>query len=332
MQPTDPKRVNSMLLQWRIFLASLLITLLAGCSLFKINLGPTISPLEEQVVSGEGNHKVLLIEIDGMISNMKKRTLMGSQIDVGMVEKIQEVLKKASKDDQIKALVLRINSPGGTVTSSDIIFHEIEKFKREKGIPVYAWVVDLAASGGYYISLVADKIIAHPTSLTGSIGVITVKVNLQGLMAKVGVDWEVIKSGDKKDFLSPFRALTAEERKLFQETIDNFHQRFVKLIADNRKEMDEAEVRAIADGRVFTSDQALKHKLIDHVGYRDDAEELIGKELGVDKIKIVTYHRPGEYKTGLYSQTPPPVFNMVNFNLNFVPETPGPHFFYLWLP
>lgn len=316
-----------------LILLLILGPLLGGCSLVKLNLTPGVTPFEEKVVSGEGDHKVLMIPIEGVISNMKKRSLMGGQYDVGMVEKVRETLIKAGEDPGIKALVLKINSPGGTVTSSDIIYHEIRKFREEKKIPVYAWVVDMAASGGYYISLAADKIIAHPTSITGSIGVITVKVNLKGLMDKVGVDWEIIKSGDKKDFLSPFRAITDEERQLFQETIDDFYNRFVKTIAENRKGLDESDVRSLADGRVFTSAQAIEKKLIDQIAYRDEAEDLIKKDLGVETIKVVTYIRSGEYKSNLYSSIPEtPVINLVNLNLNFIPESPGPHFFYLWLP
>ncbi len=305
----------------------------SGCSLVKLNFGSTLAPLEEKVVSGEGDTKVLLLNIEGLISNQKKRTLMGSQTDVGMVERVRETLEKATEENDIKALVLKINSPGGTVTSSDIIYHEIQRFKEDRKIPVYAWVVDLAASGGYYIAQSADKILAHPTSITGSIGVITVKVNLQGLMDKVGVDWEVIKSGEKKDFLSPFRAITDEERKLFQETIDHFHERFVSIIAKNRKGLNSSQVKSLGDGRVFSSDRALKLNLIDQIAYRDEAVDLIKKDLGVDKIKIVTYRRSGEYKSNLYSSMPSqPVINLVNLNMNFLPENPGPHFFYLWMP
>ncbi len=285
------------------------------------------------MVSGEGDQKILLINIEGMITNQKRRTWTGSQYDVGMVERVREALEKADKENDIKAVVLKINSPGGTVTSSDIIYHEIKKFKEKRKIPVYAWVVDLAASGGYYIAQAADKILAHPTSITGSIGVITIKVNLKGLMDKVGVDWEIVKSGDKKDFLSPFRAITDEERRLFQETIDHFYKRFVSIIAENRNGLNLEQVKALADGRVYSSEQALNLKLIDQTAYRDELEMLIKKDLGVDKIKMVTYYRSGEYKSNVYSATPgPQVVNMVNLNMNFIPQNPGPHFFYLWMP
>ena len=316
-----------------VILSLLMCLVFTGCSLVKLNFGSSITPLEEKVISGEGENKVLVLNIEGVISNQKKKSLMGSQVDVGMVERVRETLQKAVEENDIKALVLKINSPGGTVTSSDIIYHEIKVFKEKQNLPVYAWVVDLAASGGYYIAQAADTILAHPTSITGSIGVITVKVNLKGLMDKVGVEWEIIKSGDKKDFLSPFRAITQEERQLFQETIDNFYQRFVQIIAENRKELNQDQVTALADGRIFSSEQALNLNLIDHIAYRDEAEDLIKNDLGVEKIKLVTYRRSGEYKSNIYSSLPSqPVINLVNLNMNILPKNSGPHFFYLWMP
>ncbi|MFQ5716301.1 MAG: signal peptide peptidase SppA, partial [Nitrospinales bacterium] len=187
---------------------------------------------------------------------------MGATAETGMVERIREILKKAEKDDEIKALLLRINSPGGTVTSSDIIYHDLKTFKKKKNVKIYAAFMDLAASGGYYIAMAADRIIAHPTSITGSIGVLALKVDLTKLMKKVGVDMEVVKSGDKKDFMSPFRPFTETERKLFQKSIDEFHQRFVETIAKNRRGLDLPDVEALADGRIYNARQALENKLV----------------------------------------------------------------------
>jgi protease-4 len=249
-----------------------------------------------------------------------------------MVEQVKEILEKAEKDDKIRALLLRINSPGGTVTASDIIYHDIKKFKEKTGKKVYVSIVDLAASGGYYIAMAGDRIVAHPTSLTGSIGVIALKINLGGLLHKVGVDWEVIKSAEKKDFLSPLRALTEEERKIFQSTIDHFHQRFVQVIAEGRPDLGPLKISQLADGRVYTSNEALKHKLIDKIGYMDDTLELMKEELGLDEIKVVTYARSGQYKTNIYSKLEEPAtVNLINLNLGFNFDSPAPHFMYLWM-
>ena len=318
---------------WGILLLLMGTAFSAGCTIFEIHLIPPLSGLKEKVVSGAGPNKVLMVPINGVISNQKSKGLMSPREKLGMVENIQEILNLAEKDPQIKAVLLRINSPGGTVTSSDIIYHELKTFKQKRRVKVYAQVMDLAASGGYYVAQAADTIIAHPTSITGSIGVISLKVNLEKLMDKVGVEFEVIKSGDKKDFLSPFRSLSVEERKLFQATIDSMHERFVNIIAENRSGLNLDQVKQLADGRIYTSKQALNSKLIDHIAYMDQTQELIKRDLGVSQIKVVTYYRAGEYKENVYSSmNPSPTINIVNIDLNFLPKSPEPQFLYLWIP
>ena len=315
-----------------LLLLVLLLMVFSGCTLFKINVTPSLGPLKEKTVSGEGSDKVLLVDIKGMISNKKQVSALGVETNLGLVDRVREALKKAENDDDIKALVLRINTPGGTVTSSDIIYHEIKAFKERKRIKVYAIVMDLAASGGYYVAQAADRIIVHPTSLTGSIGVIALKANLSGLMEKVGVDFEVVKSGDHKDFLSPFRSLTKDERLMFQETIDTLHQRFVSTIENNRKQLNRDEIKKLADGRIYTSQQALDAKLIDQIAYMDEAEDFIKKDLGFGEMSFVVYHRAGQHKSNIYSSSVPPSINFNFVNLNFIPESPGPNFMYLWMP
>lgn len=310
----------------------LIIAWLSGCTLFSINIGPQVKSLKEKVVSGEGGDKVLLVEIQGFISNDKKKSLIGSEFETGMVEKVREVLQKAEKDDDIKALLIRINSPGGTVTSSDMIYHELKEFKKKKKIKIYAAMMDLAASGGYYIAMAADTIFAHPTSLTGSIGVISIKINAKELSDKIGLDWEIVKSGEKKDFLSPFRGLTPEERKLFQETIDSFHNQFVRVVDENRSDLDLAAVQKLADGRVYTSQQALESHLVDKIGYLDDVEEFIKTDLNLKEFKLIIYHRNGQYKSNVYSSVPgPSTVNLFNFDLTTLPRTLSPQFMYLWM-
>ena len=317
----------------RFLFVMVLLMIFSGCTLFNINVIPKVSPLKEKTVSGEGGDKVLVVDIQGMISNKKRTSSLGTVTGMGMVDRVREVLKKAEKDDDIKGLLLRINTPGGTVTSSDIIYHEIKAFKERKNIKVYAIVMDLAASGGYYVAQAADRIIVHPTSLTGSIGVIVIKMNLRGLMDKVGVDFEVVKSGEHKDFLSPFRPLTEDERQVFQETIDSLHQRFVSTIEDNRKQLNRSEIKKLADGRIYTAQQALDSKLVDQIAYMDEAEDFIQKDLGLKEMRLVVYHRAGQHKTNIYSSSPvPPSVNINFINLNFMPDTPEPNFMYLWMP
>jgi len=149
-----------------------LLVLSAGCTCFSIPVMERERSLDETVVSGEGKDKILLMDVSGVISSKEKRGMLPFQKEVSIVSRVREELKKAANDERIKGLVIKINSPGGMVTASDIINREINKFKEEKRMPVIACIVDLAASGGYYIAVSADTIMAHPTSVTGSIGAI----------------------------------------------------------------------------------------------------------------------------------------------------------------
>ena len=203
----------------------------------------------------------------------------------------------------MKALIVRINSPGGTITASDVIYREIREFKARRKIPVIAAIVDVGASGGYYVALAADQILAHPTSVTGSIGVVMLTLNAQGLLEKIGVAPLAIKSGAMKDAGSPFRQLTPEERAVFQGVIDEMFTRFVGLIVEARK-IPAERVRGFADGRIYTAEQAREMGLVDRLGYMDDAIEMARKAAGLTEARVVMYHRPREYRTNYYSTTP----------------------------
>ena len=323
---------NKFRLRFFICLVSIVIFLISfGCA--TINLSPSIGDLEEVTIEGSGSEKILMVDFEGIINNQKDKDFAGRTTELGMVEKIRGVIEKAEKDNKIKALLLKVNSPGGTVTASDIIFKLLKVYKESNKVKIYIQVMDLAASGGYYVSLAGDKIIAHPTSLVGSIGVIALKVNLEELMSKIGVNWEIVKSGDKKDFMSPFRSFTKEERDLFQNTIDKYHKRFVTKIAENRLQLKMPEVKLLADGRVFDAEQAKELKLIDHIGYLTDTIERIKSDLGNLNLKLITYHRSSNYQGNIYSQfQKPTTFNMINFDLGLNPNSLSPYFLYIWSP
>ncbi len=306
--------------------------ILSSCTLLNVNLIPTVSPLKEKTIFGDSSNKILLIDIQGAISTGSSRSPLGSLVETGMPAKIREILEKAEDDQEIKALILRINSPGGTVTASDIIYHEIKNFKNRNKIKVYAVVMDLAASGGYYLAMAADQIFAHPTSITGSIGVIALKPTVNGLMEKLGVGVDVVKSVDKKDFMAPWRPFTKEERRLFQETIDGFHQRFIEIIAENRPQLTIDQIKQFADGRIFDSQKSIENKLIDKVGYLDDAIQSIQEDLMLETISVVTYFRPGNYKNNIYSSLNKTT-NINLFNMSLSPSMDfNPVFLYLWAP
>jgi protease-4 len=204
------------------------------------------------------------------------------------------------------------------VSASDVIFHEIRAFKEEKGIPVVACLTSMATSGGYYVAQAADTVVAYPTCITGSIGVLALKLNLKGLLDKVGVDPEMVKSGDWKDFWSPFRPASPEEKQMMQAVIDNFYRSFVEVVAQGRK-LNPAQCRQVADGRIFTASQALDLGLVDRVGYLDDAIKLAQERAGLEEARVVRYNRPGSYRPTIYSGLP---------DLDLA----GPHFLYLWWP
>jgi protease-4 len=302
---------------------------LAGCSVVSIDLTPRVRPLEESTLEGSGSGKVLLIDLSGVLAEEPIFTLE-SRPQVPLLARIREELKKAEDDDQVRAVVLRINSPGGTVTASDILYHEVMSFKARRKIPVVACILDVGASGGYYVALAADRIVAHPTTVTGSIGVLMLTVNASGLLEKIGVSASYVKSGDFKDMGSPFRGLRPEERALFQDLIDRFYGRFVELVAQSRK-MDEARVRAFADGRIYTAGEALSLGLIDQIGYLEEAIAAARTAAGLTEAKVVTYHRPRQYRATIYSaaDTPGPTASLSDLARMVVS---GPKFLYLWWP
>ncbi len=230
---------------------------------------------------------------------------------------------------------MRINSPGGTVTASDMIYHEIERFKAKTGVKVIACIMDLGASGGYYVAVTADKIIAHPTTVTGSIGVIMLNLSVEGLLQKIGVKDATIKRGEYKDMGSPLKTMTDDERKIFQDVLDSMYGQFLSAIAAGRKDLTQEKLRMLADGRIYTAQQALELKLIDQIGYLDEAVNLAQKEAGLTGARVVMYHRPGAYKNNIYSQLSNPGFgtlNLINFDLKTFVNSGTPSFMYLWAP
>jgi len=310
------------------------VVLLQGCSLVNIDLHPRIHPLEEETVEGKGKAKILLMDVSGMLSDETGGLVLGSPPPrVPIVARVREELQKAEEDDAVKALIVRINSPGGTITASDLIYREIDTFKTRRKIPVVAVMMDVAASGGYYAALAADTIVALPTTVTGSIGVIMLTVNAQGLMEKIGVAPLAIKSGEMKDAGSPFRPLTAQERAVFQSVIDQMYGRFVTLIARSRK-IPEDRVRTFADGRIYTAEQAKALGLVDQIGYMDDVVAAARKAAGIEDARVIMYQRPKDYRANFYSAAPAPVPGLEASlqQLTALVSGSGPRFLYLWWP
>jgi protease-4 len=314
-------------------LLALTVSSLAGCSLVTLDFQPKIRPLEEETVEGKGSSKILLLDLSGTLAeDLPSFSLGAPPPRVPLLARVREELARAEKDDHVRALIVRINSPGGTITASDILYHEILAFKQRRKIPVIAAIMDVGASGGYYAALAADTIVANPTTITGSIGVVMVTVNAQGLMEKIGVAPLAIKSGPMKDAGSPFRSLTGPELAVFQNIIDEMYGRFVGLIVQSRK-LPEDRVRALADGRVYTAEQALRLGLVDRIGYLEDVVKLARDAAKLDEARVVMYHRPKEYRSNLYSSTPASATaesTLAQFAAAL--GGGGPRFLYLWWP
>jgi protease-4 len=300
------------------------VSVLSGCFVIKVSLTPEVQPLEEQAIAGQGKDKIVLIDITGIITSEESGSVLGVKKEPGMIALVREQLDKARLDKNVKAVVVRINSPGGGVTASDTLYHEIKKYKDETGVKVVAHFLDAGTSGAYYAALAADRITAQPTSITGSIGVTMLRIDATGLMQKIGVQALEISSGEWKGMGSPFRPISGEEKKIFQGMIDSMYGRFVSVVANERK-MAPERVRQLADGRIYTSQEAKDAGLIDTVGYLEDAFTQARTLANLERATIVTYLRPGEYRPNIYSM------NLININMGDV-AGPGVRFTYLWLP
>jgi protease-4 len=211
-----------------------------------------------------GTDRVALVKIAGMLISS---------------EHIVEELNDYADDSSVKAIVIRIDSPGGGVVVSQEIYNAVKNAKKE-GKKVVVSMGSVAASGGYYVAAAADKIVANPGTLTGSIGVKMEFANVEKLLEKIGVKGMVVKAGEYKDIGSPYRDMTAQEKKLLQDVIDDVQNQFIKAVAEGRN-LPETDVRAIADGRIFTGQQALALKLVDQMGDLADSIRLAGSLAGI---------------------------------------------------
>ena len=309
--------------------------LAGGCTGLKINIGPeSKEPLKEYTLQGRERGKVLVIPIRGFLSDVPGKGLLGERAST--VQQVVSQLRLAEKDDQIKAVLLEINSPGGSTTASDILYHELMEFKERTKAKIVAGLMDVAASGGYYIALPADRIVAHPTTLTGSVGVIFITPKVTGLMEKLGVAVEVNKSGSQKDIGSPFRPSTPDEQKIFQEMTDRMAGRFLDLVAKHRG-MDQNILTSISTARIYLADEALQLKLVDSIGYLSDAIAEAKELAGLSKeARVVVYRRGEQSNDNLYNMSTSlrnaESLSLVDLNLSEIIPTLSLGFYYLWTP
>lgn len=280
----------------------------------------------EEVVEGSGEKKIVLVPIEGIIRTAPTVLLPD---EAGIAENFKKQLDHIKKDNRIEVILLQVESPGGEITASDMIYNEILRYKEESKKKVIVSMGDVAASGAYYISMAADEIVAHPTTITGSIGVILPLINISELIQRYGIKDTSITSGAMKDLGSPTRPMRPEEKAVLDSIIQDMYKRFISVVATGRN-MPIEEVEKIADGRIYTAQQALENGLIDRLGYLSDAIKLAKELAGLDKALVVRYRRKwhlGDLLKVTQKISPPGAHRLLEW-----PRMEFPRFMYLWLP
>jgi protease-4 len=262
-----------------------LAVLLTGCGNFLSISGPQF---KEVLLEGDGSDKLLMIDITGPISN---QPLLIPNVGVipGLTARIRQELELAYDDNNIRGILLRIDSPGGTLTDSDVIYHSLMEFKKTKKVKIVAAMGDIAASGAVYVAMAADEIYAHPTTITGSMGVIMPHMDYSDLANKLGVRSDPVHAGQYKGIGDPLIRRTEPEQKMLQAIVDKQHEKFIKVVQDGRPKLSSQQVRGMADGSVFTAEEAKEKGLIDSIGYLDDAYKRLTQLSGFPKNKLVRY-------------------------------------------
>lgn len=283
---------------------------------------------EKVIEQGFGSDKIVVLNLDGIIQDLGSVSFLSSvtydhRLFLNMIE-------NAAADPDVKGVILRVNTPGGGVVESAEIHTALEKII-DQDIPLYVSMANTAASGGYYISAPATKIVAHPATLTGSIGVIMENIDISELAKEYGVDFNTIKSGEFKDIMSPMRKMTDEEEEILQSMVDDLYDDFVQVIVDGRG-MPENKVREIGDGRVYIGKQAKEIGLVDELGSLEDTIAMIQTDYDLDDARVVEYQSSLSL-TQLFTLSVQNIFQkdreLVNV-LNLLRESSGPRILYLY--
>lgn len=275
-----------------LIVAALLATMLSGCITINGPFGHGGDQgLREANISGDGPAKILWLPINGFISSNPSSHAFGLVQQESTLTRVSQALDKAEKDSHIKALVLRIDSPGGTVAASDEIYDRIQRYHQKTGVPVIASLGGVAASGGFYIAMSAQRVIAEPTTITGSIGVILVDINASGLMDKIGLSNQTVTSGPHKDILSPLRPPRPDETAIIQRVVDSLYARFVSVVESNRPHLDRSQLSMITDGRVFAAADAKRLGLVDAIGHQPAVLAAARSAAGVQQARVIRYYQ-----------------------------------------
>ena len=319
----------------KIFLLLLISGLIiSGCGAPQLKLfTDSTDPLKEFSLEGKAKEKILIIPIRGLISATPDEGLLSTK--PSMVQEVVAQLKKAENDKNVKAVILQIDSLGGTVTASDILYHEIRRFKERKEVKVVALLMDIATSGAYYIALPSDIILAHPTTVTGSVGVVFIRPDLTGLMDKIGLQLDINKSGENKDMGAFYREATFEEKAFFQDLVNKMGRRYIDLVSEHR-EINNQKLSEVASAKIVLADEAEELGLIDRIGYVQDALEETRKLAGLpEDARVVVYRRSNypddNYYNPITMKSSGKAAYMINLGINGTATLLSPGFYYLWL-
>ena len=320
--PEKPKKRTGWRIFWTLFITLsvlanfMLFFMLIGMSMF-FAVGQKGLFTEDVIREGPRTSKIAVINLEGLIEDSQSRD-------------IYKQLKNAAEDEYIKGLIIRVNTPGGLVSSSDQINNEIRKWRTHTEKPVVAFMESLATSGGYYASVACDKIVAEPTAITGSVGVILKYLVLQQLLEeKLGIEPVVVKSGEKKDWPSSF--YPPDERQLQylnDKLISPAYERFIHVVAAGRESLTLDQVKLLADGSLYRADEALAENLIDKVGYLDDAIDQVLSLAGIQQAQVVEYQKPFSLASLLSVQSR----SLFNIDRDALHEFTTPQLLYLWTP
>ena len=284
-----------------ILLCALLVSLplIQGCAFISLDLSSFIQfqPFEERILKSGSDDKILVVEILGPITTTAVRDFIPRQ---GTLERLDGVIEKAKKDKNIKGLILKIDSPGGSVTASDLVFSQIKEFKEAQKIPVVACITGQGTSGAYMVALSADRIVALPSAVVGNVGVLLPSISLEGLMDKLGIRNQTLTSGKFKDTGNPLRDMTPEDKAILEGIVKEFQQDFLTKVKEQRPVTAE-DLAIIEDGRVMSATSGMKVHLIDQVGYYEDALKTMESLSKTEAPTVVVYRRRGENEGGFYS-------------------------------
>ena len=291
-------------------------------------------PLVERSVAGNPGcpgEKVAIVDVDGLLVNTSMAGL--ASLGENPVALFREKLDSIAADPCYRAVVVRINSPGGGVTACDVMWHDLNAFRHETGLPVVACLMDLATGGAYYVATATDQVVAHPTSVTGGMGVILNLYNLRDAMAYFNIEAVPVKAGQYTDLGSPVASMSEEGREVLQKVADEFHGRFREVVRKGRPQHDPNRKEDF-DGRVFTASQALQRHLVDSVGYLDDAVSL-ARNLGrCPGASVVLLRRANDPARSPYATSPnsPVQGGLFPMSIPGMDRSQLPTFLYLWQP